>query len=90
MSDHINNSTFWRDRMTLCDGTHIRRERAPRDACLSALPKQMFPPPLPAGIAVLIPGPACHTNTELMARDLTLRWPKVDRLQESERAEPAG
>jgi hypothetical protein len=31
--------------MTLCNRTRIQRERAYRDACFSALPKQMFPHP---------------------------------------------
>jgi len=36
-SGHANNSMSWRDRMTLCNGTRVRRERARRDACLSLL-----------------------------------------------------
>lgn len=56
---HANNSTSWRDRMTLCNGTRVRRERAPRDAGLPRLsPSQVgqtLPTPTPAGIAGSIP-----------------------------------
>jgi hypothetical protein len=45
-----------RARMTLCNSTRFPRERASRDACSSAPPKQMFPRPTPAGIAVTIYG----------------------------------
>ena len=65
-----------------------------KNAC-SAMPVSLLYPsrcstPTPAGTAVLIPSPACHIKAELMARDLTLRWPEADRLQGAERAEPAG
>jgi hypothetical protein len=49
--------------MTLCNRTRMQRERVYRDACLSAPPKQMFPHPTPAGIAVYQPPTATMRRT---------------------------